>query len=79
MFCCRYLTIKKKNDPKNVSTQKYNFEPPLHAQTQDLQIFKKFYVSNEAARIFRQYCILISTTLHSQSLPLKKIERKIYI
>ena len=30
---------------ENVSTQKYDFERRLCAQTQDLQIFKKFYMS----------------------------------
>ena len=64
MFRCRYLTIKK-NDPKNESTQKYNFEPPLYAQTQDLQIFKKFYVSQMNPKEF-----VSSTTLHSRSIPL---------
>ena len=33
------------NDSENVSTQKYDFERRLWAQTQDLQIFKKFYMS----------------------------------
>ena len=32
----------KKNNSKNVFTQKYDFERRLCAQTQDLQIFQKF-------------------------------------
>ena len=43
-FSRRYLTIKK-NNSENVSTQKYYFERRLWAQTQDLQIFKKFNMS----------------------------------
>ena len=30
---------------ENVSTQKYDFERRLCAQPQDLQVFKKFYMS----------------------------------
>ena len=36
---------KCKQNSGNVSTQKYNFERQLYAQTQDLQIFKKLYMS----------------------------------
>jgi len=32
-----------------------------------------FYVSNESKRICQQHCILSSTTLHSRSVPLKRI------
>ena len=35
----------KKNNSENVSTQKNDFERRLCAQTQTLQIFKKFYMS----------------------------------
>ena len=35
----------KKNDSVNLPTQIYDFERQLCAQTQDLQIFKKFYMS----------------------------------
>ena len=34
-----------KNNSEKVSTQKYDFERRLCAQTQDLQIFKKLYMS----------------------------------
>jgi len=38
------LFINKKRNSENVSTQKFNFERRLCAETQDLQIFKKFYM-----------------------------------
>ena len=34
-----------KNNSEKVSTQKYDFERRLCAQTQDLQIFKKFQMN----------------------------------
>jgi len=45
IFCRRYLIIKKKKNSENVFTQKYDFERRLCAQTQDLLIFKKLYMS----------------------------------
>ena len=44
IFRRRYLVILKINS-ENVSTQKYDFERRLWAQTQDLQILKKFFMS----------------------------------
>ena len=55
----------KKDNSENESTQKYDFERRLCAQAQDLQIFKKFYMSQMNPK---ENCILSSTTLHSRSL-----------
>ena len=44
-----------------------DFERRLCDQTQDLKSFKKFYMSQMNPK---QHCILNSTTLHSQSVPL---------
>ena len=45
-FCLHFLSsLSNKHNSRNVSTQKYDFERRLCAQTQDLQIFKKFYMS----------------------------------
>ncbi len=49
-----------KKNSENVSTQKNEVERLLCAQTQDLQICKKFYVSQMSP----QHCILSSTNLH---------------
>ena len=69
-FSCRYLINKKIYNSENVSTDKVgSFELRILAQTQDLQILKKFNMS-ESERSFPQHCILSSTTLHSRSLPL---------
>ena len=56
---------------KRIHPQSRSFERRICAQTQDLQIFKKFYVSNESERSFPQHYILSLTTVHSRSLPLK--------
>ena len=39
-----FFVVEKKNNSENVSTQKYDFERRLCAQTQNLQIFSKFYM-----------------------------------
>ena len=39
------MNMEKKINSENVSTQKQDFERRLWAQTPDLQIFKKFYMS----------------------------------
>ena len=44
-FCRRNLMIIKKNNSENVSTKKYDYERRLYAQTRELKIFKKFYMS----------------------------------
>ena len=46
--------------------QSRSFELRICAQTQDLQIFKKFNTS----QMNPKHCLLSSTTLHSRSLPL---------
>ena len=40
-----FMNMEKKINSENVSTQKKDFERRLWAQTEDLQIFKKFYMS----------------------------------
>ena len=70
IFGRRYLK-NKKNNSENVSTQKYNFERRLCAQTQDLQIFKKFYISQMNLKEFvhnTQY--LVSLPYNIRSVPL---------
>ena len=51
----------KKNNSENVSTQKYDFERRLCAQTQDLQILKKFYMSQMNPKEF-----VHNTAVHTQ-------------
>jgi len=51
------------NDSENVSTQKYDLERRLCAQTQDLQIFKKFYMSQWNPKEF------VHNTAYSLQLP----------
>jgi len=60
----------KKNNSENVSTQKYNFKSRLYAQTQNLQIFKKFYVSQINPKEFVHNTVLSLTTLYIRSIPL---------
>ena len=52
-----------KNNSEKVSTQKYDFERRLCAQTQDLQIFKKFYRSQMNPKEF------VHNTAYSVQLP----------
>ena len=67
----------KKTDTENESTQKYDFERRLCAQTQDLQIFKKFYMSQMNLKEFvHNTAIPSSTTLHSRSVPLNNLRNK---
>ena len=47
-----FFVVEKKNNSENVSTQKYDFERRLCAQTQDLHIFKKFYLSQMIPKEF---------------------------
>jgi len=55
-FCLYFLSSLfndlKKNNSENKSTQKYEFERRLCAQTQDLQIFKKVYKSQMNSKEF---------------------------
>jgi len=55
---------------ENVFNQKYDFERQLYAQTQDLQIFKKFNMS----QINPKECVhnTVYSTLHSRSVPLSE-------
>ena len=64
-FDRRYLIIEKKNSSENVSTQKYDFERRLCAQTQGLQFFKKFYISQMNPKDF------FHKTAYSVQLPYK--------
>ena len=54
IFRCRYLIIKKNLFLKRIHPQSMSFERRICAQTQDLQIFKKFNMSqmNESERSF---------------------------
>ena len=54
---------KKKNNAETVSTQKYDFERRLCSQTQDLQICKKFYMSQMNPKEF------VHNTAYSVQLP----------
>ena len=63
IFPKRNLSI---NQCKNhVSTKKYDFERRLCAQTRDLQIFKKFYMSQMNPKGF------VHNTAYSVQLPYK--------
>jgi len=57
------LFNNKKNNSDNVSTQKYDFERRLCAQTQDLQSFNKFYMSQMNPKEF------VHNTAYSVQLP----------
>jgi len=59
----------KKNNSENVSTQKNELQRRLCAQTPDLQIFKKFDMSQFNTKEF-VHCILSLNTLHGRSVPL---------
>ncbi len=52
---------------ENISTKKYDFERRLCAQIQDLQIFKKIYMSRMNPKEFVP--LHTQTTLHSLSVP----------
>ena len=56
-----------------------SFERRICAQTQNLQIFKKFHMSQmNPKEVFHNtaYSLLISTTLHSRPLPLNTNTRQ---
>ena len=61
---------------KTYPPQIKSFERQICAQTQDLQIFKKFNMSQmNPKKAFHN--IISSTTLHCRSLPLKKKEQSV--
>ena len=75
VYCRTFLHFKslsnnlKKTNFENLKSR--SFEHRIGAQTQVLQIFKKFNMSQmNPKEVVQQHCILSSTTLHSRSLPL---------
>ena len=76
ILCRHYLIIyKKKLILKAYPPQNRSFEHRICDQTQDLQIFKKCYMSQMYPKeaLYNVHCILSSTTLQSRSLPLNNI------
>ena len=59
------FTLFSSKFPSNIYSILYGFERRICAQTQDLQIFKKFYMCQMNPKEIPQHCILSSTTLHS--------------
>ena len=57
----------------SLRAQSRSFERRICAQTQDLQIFKRFYMSQMNPKQF----VLSSTTLHSRSVPLMEFHKKL--